>query len=83
MTSIPKRSIAMSSTDPTAAIGCWLQVTYWLIFYVLQPLSFIITLEEVISAIFDRSFLKFRTLMVALLNVGTFVVAVEKRQHQH
>ena len=35
-----------------------------------KSLSFIISLEEVISAIFDRSFLKFRTLMVALLNVG-------------
>ena len=38
-----------------------------------------ITLEEVISAIFDRSSLKFRTLMVALLNAGTLVVVVEKQ----
>ena len=45
----------------------------------IQTLSFIITLEEVISAIFDRSFLKFGTLMVALLDVGVIAIAVAKK----
>ena len=46
-----------------------------------ETLSFIITLEKVISAIFDRSFLKFGTLMVALLNIGLIAIPVESKQH--
>ena len=45
-----------------------------------QTLSFIITLEEVISAIFDRSFSKFGTLIVALLDAGLVAISVKIRQ---
>ena len=46
-------------------------------------LSYIITLEEDISTIFDRSFLKIGTLMLGLLDVGLLATSVKNRQYQH
>ena len=51
--------------------------------YQSQTLSFIITLKKVISAIFDQNFLKFGTLMVALLDVDLIAISVEDRQYRY